>query len=425
MRALLAFRDQNAESWAVWREWMIDRESNVPNMQAYWTQILATPDGFNGSNVGAFVPVNGSVTIEAEDYTAAAPGTGTAAACTWQTNSTITGAVGVCMQALPNTGLFLTNSTAGPRLDYRIDFRAAGTYNVYLRLPYTNISDDAVSVGLDGTLVSSNIPNTTGSFRWRTTNGNSNPCVLNITAPGVHTLNIWMCDDGCVFDRIYITTATTLPFLVGDPGPAESSKRPAGTEHTLTVVNGTGDGTFGTDSLVPIIANAPKQGYVFDRWTGPGAAFVVSATTASTYFAMAPQDTQVTASYKIDPAADLDSDGIADAWEMANFHSTGIASATTDSDGDGASDLAEFLAGTDPNDPASKFEIAAVVRTGADQVTLTWPGVSGKTYTISAKSDLQEATWLPLAIGVPGRAPYCSFDLPLSQASRFFRVQQE
>ncbi|HYD85765.1 MAG TPA: DUF4838 domain-containing protein, partial [Opitutus sp.] len=43
MRALLAFRDSEADQFTIWREWTIDRESYVPGMQSYWEYILANP----------------------------------------------------------------------------------------------------------------------------------------------------------------------------------------------------------------------------------------------------------------------------------------------------------------------------------------------------------------------------------------------
>lgn len=42
-RSLLTLRDNNAASFALWREWLFDRESYVPGMQDYWTYIFAHP----------------------------------------------------------------------------------------------------------------------------------------------------------------------------------------------------------------------------------------------------------------------------------------------------------------------------------------------------------------------------------------------
>ncbi len=43
MRELLNFRDSQAGSFTLWREWMIDRESAIPGMQAYWQYIFDNP----------------------------------------------------------------------------------------------------------------------------------------------------------------------------------------------------------------------------------------------------------------------------------------------------------------------------------------------------------------------------------------------
>jgi len=48
--------------------------------------------------------------------------------------------------------------------------------------------------------------------------------------------------------------------------------------------------------------------------------------------------------------ADLDQDGISDAWETATFTDTSAANAASDRDGDGHSDIAEYVAGTSAQD---------------------------------------------------------------------------
>ncbi|MEO5714834.1 MAG: BNR-4 repeat-containing protein [Luteolibacter sp.] len=50
---------------------------------------------------------------------------------------------------------------------------------------------------------------------------------------------------------------------------------------------------------------------------------------------------------------DIDGDGLADAWEVANFGNTTVQNGTGDPDGDFASNLIEFNAGTGPNNPTS------------------------------------------------------------------------
>ncbi len=81
---------------------------------------------------------------------------------------------------------------------------------------------------------------------------------------------------------------------------------------------------------------------------------------------------------------DSDGDGIPDWWMLAYFnHPTGQdadnSMANEDADGDGMSNLQEFLSGTDPGNPNSSFRITQVVVAGND-LQVSWPTVLGKTY---------------------------------------------
>jgi hypothetical protein len=88
------------------------------------------------------------------------------------------------------------------------------------------------------------------------------------------------------------------------------------------------------------------------------------------------------------PPVDSDGDGIPDWWTQQYFgHPTGQASdhslATDDADGDGMSNLQEFLAGTDPTNSASSFRITSIVTTG-NNLVVTWTMGSGRTNALQA-----------------------------------------
>lgn len=64
-----------------------------------------------------------------------------------------------------------------------------------------------------------------------------------------------------------------------------------------------------------------------------------------------------------------------------------------DSDGDGQSDRAEWLAGTDPADPSDRFEISFSGLTPLGVFTMTYAVVVGHTYRVERSADL--ANWEP------------------------------
>ena len=123
---------------------------------------------------------------------------------------------------------------------------------------------------------------------------------------------------------------------------------------------------------------------------------------------------------------DSDGDGIPDLWMMHYFgHQTGqqgdLSRAQDDADGDGMSNLQEFLAGTDPINPASilRVQIQAQV-SSPNNVMLNWPAVPGKNYRVQFKDNLNDAVWSEapgVIIGSQG-----SFAVPAGQSSRFYRV---
>ena len=80
-------------------------------------------------------------------------------------------------------------------------------------------------------------------------------------------------------------------------------------------------------------------------------------------------------------AHDLDDDGLPDAWEMNYFLS--MEQASSDWDLDGQSNLEEYIADTNPTNPASLFIVEDI--SGA---TLHWTAKPGRVYSIYWTSDL-------------------------------------
>jgi hypothetical protein len=98
------------------------------------------------------------------------------------------------------------------------------------------------------------------------------------------------------------------------------------------------------------------------------------------------------ASITLNIPIDSDGDGIPDAWMWTYFnHPTGLASdhslATNDADGDGMSNIAEYLCGTNPTNALSYLHLTLVQLTNNGAV-LTWTDVGGKSYVVQSTTSL-------------------------------------
>lgn len=75
---------------------------------------------------------------------------------------------------------------------------------------------------------------------------------------------------------------------------------PTPEEHTLNVVNGTGDGNYIVNTIVPIVADAAPEGQNFDHWSYDFG-YVESSRNPSTNFIMPNRNATVTANYSETP----------------------------------------------------------------------------------------------------------------------------
>ena len=181
---------------------------------------------------------------------------------------------------------------------------------------------------------------------------------------------------------------------------------------TLISINRPGSAAANHSSLMPVFSADSSQ-LVFESYASdlPAAGFNDSGA----IFAL---------SLSVPAIVDTDGDGMEDQWET-NYFGTLARDGTGDFDGDGATDLFEFLTGTDPTDPNSKFcaTISGTLTAGQNP-TINWPLAPGKSYRVQYKDDLGDPTWHDLSgsitqVGSQGRV----VDLTPATGQRWYRIR--
>jgi hypothetical protein len=123
---------------------------------------------------------------------------------------------------------------------------------------------------------------------------------------------------------------------------------------------------------------------------------------------------------------DSDHDGLPDAWELLHFGHLGV-NPNADPDGDGMSNLQEYLAGTNPNDSNDALVITAYSTSpGGTNASFTWNSVLTRYYYLDKTLSLQPPlTWLDGGLGIiaPGGATTTRMLSDTNAPQRFFRVR--
>jgi hypothetical protein len=165
---------------------------------------------------------NGLVVMEAENFHANTPRGGSS----WVANATSGYAGSGALLASPNSGLnrdtdYVANS---PRLDFKVNFVKTGEHHVWVRGIGANGSDDSIHVGLDGVAGpdSDRISSFFNTWTWTRATMDGPSSSIEVSSPGVHTVNVWMREDGLIFDRILLTVNDA--YSISGAGPAESPK---------------------------------------------------------------------------------------------------------------------------------------------------------------------------------------------------------
>lgn len=188
------------------------------------TQQVAAPPAFQQGGSPDFL-----VVMEAENASANV----SQGAKSWVAYSATAGFAGAsAMITTANTGI--NNDTgyvaASPRLDFQVNFTQTGTHYVWIRGIGPTGSDDSVHVGIDGvanTTADRISTFSTAAYSWTNSTMDGVRATINVTTAGLHTINLWMREDGTIADRILLTTNAS--FTPTGTGPAESPRGSGGT----------------------------------------------------------------------------------------------------------------------------------------------------------------------------------------------------
>jgi Tol biopolymer transport system component len=115
--------------------------------------------------------------------------------------------------------------------------------------------------------------------------------------------------------------------------------------------------------------------------------------------------------------ADGDGDGLPDAWEQTHFGNLDQ-NATDDPDHDGATNLDELAAHTDPMDAQSVLRLA--LTTVEENNQLTWLGADGVRYQVQVSNDLGPGPWSDLGQPVAGTGAALSIPVILPAGNEVY-----
>lgn len=130
-------------------------------------------------------------------------------------------------------------TSTSPRLDYQMYFPQRGVYYVWIRGIGQSDNDDSLHVGLNNTATKSadRLTGFSSTMSWSNATMDGARASIYVSSAGLHTINVWMREDGFVFDKLLVTT-DSLYKPIGD-GPSHIA--PANTTADISDTSSTID----------------------------------------------------------------------------------------------------------------------------------------------------------------------------------------
>lgn len=215
-----------------------------------------------------------------------------------------------------------------------------------------------------------------------------------------------------VLGTAVLTTATTVDGVLTSAAStsyiieffSSASEFDNGGTHFIgsTTVTTDGSGSASFNASLPSIVKAGR---------------FISATATS----QATGDTSEYSSNVVVTSTDTDNDGLPNAYESATpgLSASNPLDSALDNDGDGFTNLQEFIVGTNPNDANSRL-VSSGARSG-DAFLVSFGTVTGRIYRVERSPDLSGA-WETVARNVTGTGGIVTISIPSSASHQFFRV---
>jgi hypothetical protein len=118
---------------------------------------------------------------------------------------------------------------------------------------------------------------------------------------------------------------------------------------------------------------------------------------------------------------DWDGDGLPDWWEKRYFTDNVTGFPEEDADGDGMSNLSEFVAGTTPTDANSLLKILSISYADQATISLRWSSVPGRKYIVERTNRIGES-FAAAGKAVTAQKEESTYDLTEDSSASIYRI---